>query len=311
MGSALPGVLGDPPGDVRAYDARTGKMRWIFHIIPHPGGPGYHTWPPGAWKYIGGGADWGGMAVDVKRGLVFVAGGTPSYTFDGADRIGENVFTDCLLALNAETGQLVWYFQAVRHDLWDRRFPAAPALVTIKRNGHAVDAVAQITKSGYVFVFNRETGKPLFPIEYCKVPSSDIEGEKAASTQPFPLLPPPFARQQFSPAVVTDRTPAAHRAVLARLRKLRHGGQFIPPSTQGTVSFPGFDGGGEWGGPAFDPASGILYVNSNEMAWILRLIPRPKTSGLVTGRELYLSNCSSCHRSDLRGSPRNFPPLET
>jgi glucose dehydrogenase len=310
MGSGLPEDLPCPPGDIRAYDVRTGKMRWIFHTIPHPGEPGYETWPKEAWKYIGAANNWAGMSLDVKRGLVFVPTGSAAFDFYGSDRIGDDLYANCLLALDANTGKLVWYFQAVKHDLWDRDFPAAPALVTVEHDGHKVDAVAQITKSGYVFLFNRETGKPLFPIEYRKAPASDVDGEKTAETQPFPLLPPPFARQEFTPAMMTDRTPAAHKAVLAQLRKLRYGGQFVPPSRQGTVVFPGFDGGGEWGGPAFDPATGMLYVNANVMAWILRLVPRPKTRGLVSGRQLYLSNCSSCHRSDLRGSPPEFPSLK-
>ncbi len=310
MGSALPEDLPCPPGDIRAFDVRTGRMRWIFHTIPHPGEPGYETWPKDAWKYTGGANNWAGMSVDVKRGLVFVPTGSAAFDFYGADRIGDDLYANCLLALDANTGHLVWYFQAVKHDLWDRDFPSAPALVTVEHNGKKVDAVAQITKSGYVFLFNRESGKPLFPIEDRKVPASDVDGEKTAATQPFPLLPPPFARQEFSPAIVTDRTPAARQAILARMRNLRYGGQFIPPSLQGTVIFPGFDGGGEWGGPAYDPSTGLLYVNANVMAWILRLVPRPKTQGLVNGRQLYLSNCSSCHRSDLRGSPPEFPSLK-
>ncbi len=310
MGTIVPEDLPSAPGDIRAYDVRTGKMRWIFHTIPHPGEFGYNTWPKNAWKYSGGANDWGGMSVDVKRGLVFASTGSAAFDFYGADRIGDDLFANCLLALNAETGRLVWYFQGVRHDLWDRDFPAAPALITVRRNGRRVDAVAQITKSGYVFVFDRETGKSLFPIEYRKVSSSDVDGEKAAAMQPFPLLPPPFARQEFTPAIVTDRARAAHEAVLAQLKTLRYGGQFIAPSRQGTVIFPGFDGGGEWGGPAFDPTTGTLYVNANEMAWILRLVPRPKTRGQVNGRELYLTNCSSCHKADLSGSPPEFPSLK-
>lgn len=309
MGSGLPEDLPCPPGDIRAYNVRTGKMRWIFHTIPHPGEPGYDTWPKQAWKYTGGANNWAGMSVDVKRGLVFVPTGSAAFDFYGSDRIGNDLYANCLLALDANTGKLVWYFQGVRHDLWDRDFPAAPALVTVEHDGTKVDAVAQITKSGYVFLFNRETGKPLFPIEYRNVPKSDVDGEKTAETQPFPLLPPPFARQEFTPEMVTDRTPAAHKAVLAELRKLRYGGQFIPPSRQGTVIFPGFDGGGEWGGPAYDPTTGLLYVNANVMAWILRLVPRPKTQGLVNGRQLYVSNCSTCHKSNLSGSPPEFPSL--
>jgi quinoprotein glucose dehydrogenase len=197
----------------------------------------------------------------------------------------------------------------VKHDLWDRDFPAPPALVTVRHEGKMVDAVAQITKAGVVFVLDRETGKPLFPVELRSVPSSDVDGEATAKMQLFPLKPPPFARQEFNEDVVTDRTPEAHQAVLERLRKLRSGGQFIPPSREGTVVFPGFDGGGEWGGPAFDPSTGLLYVNANEMAWVLRLVEKPKSDGKLSGLTLYQANCVSCHREDRRGSPPEFPPL--
>jgi quinoprotein glucose dehydrogenase len=310
MGSSLPEDLPAPPGDIRAYDVRSGKMRWSFHTIPRPGEPGYETWPKDAWKYTGGANNWAGLTLDAKRGLVFVPTGSAAFDFYGSDRIGDDLYANCLLALDASTGHLVWYFQSVKHDLWDRDFPSAPVLVTVEHNGQRVDAVAQTTKSGYVFVFNRETGKPLFPIEYRKAPASDVDGEKTAETQAFPMLPPPFAKQEFTPDLLTDRTPAAHKAVLVQLRKLRYGGQFVPPSLQGTVIFPGFDGGGEWGGPAFDPSTGVLYVNANVMAWILRLVPRPKSRGLVNGRQLYLSNCSSCHKSNLAGSPPEFPSLK-
>ncbi|HEX5413328.1 MAG TPA: PQQ-binding-like beta-propeller repeat protein [Terriglobia bacterium] len=310
MGTSLPEDLPCPPGDIRAYDVRTGKMRWTFHTIPRPGEPGYETWPKDAWKYTGGANNWAGMTIDAKRGLVFVPTGSAAFDFYGADRVGNDLYANCLLALDANTGHLVWYFQAVKHDLWDRDFPSAPVLVTVEHEGRRVDAVAQTTKSGYVFVFNRETGKPLFPIEYRKASASDVDGEKTAATQAFPLLPPPFGEQQFTPGMLTNRTPAAHKAVLAQLLKLRYGGQFIPPSREGTVIFPGFDGGGEWGGPAFDPTTGLLYVNANVMAWILRLVPRPRTRGLVNGRELYLSKCSNCHKANLAGSPPEFPSLK-
>jgi glucose dehydrogenase len=310
MGSSLPEDLPCPTGDIRAYDVRTGKMRWSFHTIPRPGEPGYESWPQNAWKYTGGANNWAGLTLDAKRGLVFVPTGSAAFDFYGSDRIGDDLYANCLLALDASTGHLVWYFQAVKHDLWDRDFPAAPVLVTVEHDGQRVDAVAQTTKSGYVFVFNRETGKALFPIEYREAPASDVDGEKTAEAQPFPLLPPPFAKQEFTPDLLTDRTPAAHKAVLAQLRKLHYGGQFVPPSRPGTVVFPGFDGAGEWGGPAFDPTSGLLYVNANVMAWILRLVPRPKTRGLVNGRDLYLSNCSSCHKANLAGSPPEFPSLK-
>jgi len=309
LGSIVSEDLPAPPGDLRAYDTRTGKIRWTFHTLPRPGEPGYETWPKDAWKYSGAANCWVGMSVDVRRGLVFVPTGSAAFDFYGANRIGDDLYANCLIALNAETGERVWHFQVVRHDVWDRDLPAPPCLVTVRRNGLLVDAVAQITKSGYVFVFDRETGKPLFPIEYRRVPASDVDGEVLAEEQPLPLKPPPFARQEFTEDLVTQRTPEAQATVLERLRKLRSGGQFTPPGFQGTVIFPGFDGGGEWGGPAFDPETGLLYVNSNEMAWILRLVPRPQAAGRAGGRDLYLRNCASCHRQDLRGSPPEFPSL--
>jgi len=308
MGSIVSETLPASPGDIRAYDTRTGKIRWTFHTIPHPGEFGYETWPKEAWQYIGGANNWAGMSLDEKRGLVFVPTGSAAFDFYGANRIGDNLFADSLIALKAATGERVWHFQAVRHDIWDRDFPAPPNLVTVERFGHAVDAVAQISKSGHVFLFDRETGAPLNPMAYGPVPASDVEGEAAAEMQVLPLAPPPFARQAFTEEMVTNRTPEAHRAVLERLRKVRSNGQFVPPSLQGTVIFPGFDGGGEWGGAAFDPASGWLFVNSNEMPWILRLVERPK-AGKTTGRSLYAARCAGCHRQDLRGSPPEFPSL--
>ena len=308
-GSIVSEDLPASPGDIRAFDIRTGKIRWTFHTIPHPGEYGYDTWPKDAWTYTGAANDWAGMSLDEKRGLVFAATGSAAFDFYGANRTGDDLFANCLIALKAETGERVWHFQGVRHDLWDRDFPAAPSLVTVRRDGHLVDAVAQITKSGYVFVFDRESGQALFPISYRTVPASDVDGEVTAGTQPFPSLPAPFARQRFTEETVTNRTPAAHQAVLDELRRLRSGGQFTPPSLEGTVIFPGFDGGGEWGGPAFDPESGLLYVNANEMAWILRLVVRPKTPAEASSRQVYAANCASCHRADMRGTPPEFPSL--
>ncbi|HYM09763.1 MAG TPA: PQQ-binding-like beta-propeller repeat protein, partial [Bryobacterales bacterium] len=272
LGSLVSETLPASPGDIRAFDVRTGKIRWSFHTIPHPGEYGYDTWPKDAWQYIGAANSWGGMSVDVERGLVFAATGSAAFDFYGSNRIGDDLFANCVLALKAETGERVWHFQGVKHDVWDRDFPAPPSLVTVKRGGALIDAVAQITKSGHVFVFDRATGKPLFPIEYREVPASEVDGEVLAKTQALPLQPPPFARQQLTEDLVTNRTPEAHQAVLEQLRKLRSAGQFVPPSFEGTVVFPGFDGGGEWGGGAFDPETGLFYVNANEMAWILRLL---------------------------------------
>lgn len=309
LGSIMSEDLPAPPGDIRAFDVRTGRIRWTFHTIPRPGEPGYETWPKNAWKFAGAANNWAGMSVDLKRGLVFAPTGSAAFDFYGANRTGDNLFANTLLALRADTGQRVWHFQAVRHDLWDRDFPAPPSLVTVRRDGHALDAVAQITKSGHVFLFERENGKPLFPIEYHSVPRSEADGEVTAEKQPLPLKPPPFARQMLTEEMLTHRTPQAHQAVLERLRRVRSAGQFVPPSPEGTIVFPGFDGGGEWGGAAFDPATGLLYVNANEMPWILRLVDREKIGPVSSGKRLYESQCASCHRKDLRGSPPEFPSL--
>ncbi len=309
IGSLVSESLPSAPGHIRAYDLRTGRLRWVFRTIPEPGEFGYNTWPRDAWKYIGGANNWSGMTVDQKRGLVFVPTGSAAFDFYGANRHGNNLFANSLICLNAATGKRMWHFQFVRHDVWDRDLPTAPCLVTVRRGRRVIEAVAQITKSGHVFVFERATGKPVFPIEYRKVSVAGVDGEKLATTQPFPVLPPPFARQALTEDMLTRRTPEAHRAVEERFRKLRSRGQFEPPSLEGTIIFPGFDGGGEWGGAAFDPTTGLLYVNSNEMAWILRLVQRPAEKKTVGGRGLYQANCAGCHRSDFEGSPPNFPSL--
>lgn len=301
------------PGHVRAYDVRTGKIRWIFHTIPWPGELGYETWPKDAWTRVGGANAWSAISVDTERGLVFVPTGSPAFDFWGGDRHGANLFGDCLLALDAATGKRVWHFQLVHHDLWDRDPPQAPVLVTVRRGGRDVAAVAQATKSGYVFVFDRASGEPLFPIEERPVPPSDLEGEEAWPTQPFPLKPPPFARQVLTEAEVTDLSPASRAAVLRRLRQVRSGGQFVPPSTQGTVIFPGFDGGAEWGGSAFDPETHLLYVNANEMAWILEMLklPAPGKGGPL-GERLYVRHCTACHGLDRKGDPEHqYPAIDT
>ncbi len=302
MGSAVPETLPGAPGDIRAYDVNTGAMRWTFHTIPHPGEFGYDTWPAESWKINGGANAWAGLSVDAKLGMVFLATGSASFDFYGANRHGDNLFADTVLALDAKTGKRIWHFQGVKHDVWDLDFPAAPSLVTVTRDGKKVEAVAQITKTGFVFVLDRRTGKPLFPIEYRKVPASTVDGEKLSETQPYPLKPPPFTRQNFTEDMITNRTPEAHAAVLAAVRKIDAGPMFTPPSLKGTMLFPGTDGGGEWGGAAYDPETGLLYVNSNEQPWIIRLVTQDTTS-------LYRNNCSGCHRDDLKGAPPTFPSL--
>ena len=303
------------PGHIRAFDVRTGKMRWIFHTIPQPGQPGYDTWPPDAYTRIGGANAWSGISVDDERGLVFLPTGSAAFDFWGGNRHGKNLFANCLLVLKADTGEHVWHYQFVHHDIWDRDLPAAPVLVTVTHDGRQVDAVAQTTKSGHVFLFDRENGTPLFPIEERPVPPSDLKGEQTWPTQPLPVKPPAFSRQAFTEADVTDISEASRAAVLERLRKTRTGRPFIPPSTEGTIIFPGFDGGAEWGGASFDASSGMLYVNGNEMPWILSMVEidrRKETSDLARGRRTYQLNCSVCHGIDRVGDPaKTFPSLLT
>ncbi len=302
--------LPSAPGYIRAFDVRTGEIRWAFRTIPKPGDFGHETWPSEAWTYTGGANSWPGMALDERRGLVFVPTGSAAFDFYGSNRIGDNLFANCLLALNAATGERIWHFQFVRHDVWDRDLPAPPTLVQVRRDGRLIDAVAQITKSGHVWVFDRETGKSLFPFEERQVPASDVDGEALATKQVLPLKPEPFARQQVTEQMLTQRTPEAHKAALAQFQKIRSGGQFTPPSLQGTIVFPGFDGGGEWGGATWDPETGLLYVNANEMPWILRLVPRSSArGGPETGSSLYTRHCAGCHRRDRKGTPPEFPSL--
>jgi quinoprotein glucose dehydrogenase len=300
------------PGHIRAYDVRTGKIRWTFRTIPSPGEFGYDTWPKDAWARVGGVNAWSGISVDTARGLVFLPVGSAAFDFWGGNRHGANLFANCVLALKADTGERVWHYQLVHHDLWDRDPPAAPVLVTVQRDGRRVDAVAQVTKSGHVFLFDREKGTPLFPIEERPVPPSDLKGEAAWPTQPLPLAPPPFSRQRLTEADLTTITPGAQAAALAQFRKVRSNGQFVPPSTQGTVIFPGFDGGGEWGGSAFDEGKGLLYVNGNEMPWILTMVELKKTGAgpAGAGKRTYDRSCAVCHGADRKGDAMKvFPSI--
>jgi quinoprotein glucose dehydrogenase len=309
VGSLLGETLPTPPGDIRAYDVRNGKLRWSFHTIPHPDEMGYETWPKDAWKYSGAANDWTGFALDTYRGVVFASTGSAASDFYGANRTGDNLFANSVIALKAENGEHLWHFQTVRHDIWDRDLPTPSTMVRIQHNGQMIDALAQPTKSGFVYVFDRDTGAPLFPVEYRKYPPSDVEGEVTADTQPLPSSPPPFARQLLTADMLTRRTPQAHAEALARFQKLRSAGQFVPGSREGTIIFPGYDGGAEWGGAAFDPASHRLYVNANEMAWVLRLVEQKPLTGTASGKEIYLRECSACHGQNRQGSPPEFPSL--
>jgi quinoprotein glucose dehydrogenase len=300
-------TLPTSPGYIRAYDVHDGRLRWTFHTIPQPGEFGYDTWPKDAWETSGGANNWAGMALDVQRGIVYAPTGSAAFDFYGGDRVGDDLFANSLIALNAQTGERIWHFQAVRHDLWDRDFPSPPALLKVRRDGKTVDAVAQTTKHGYVYVFDRTNGEPLFPIRYREYPASSVPGEVTASQQPLPTTPLPFARQMLTQDMLTNRTPAAHAAALESFRKFRSEGQFVPLSVGvDTVVFPGFDGGAEWGGPAVDVGTGILYVNANEMAWTGALA---KNSGDNSPRSLYLDQCAVCHGDDRKGSPPEYPSL--
>jgi len=272
VGEGLPAS----PGDVRAYDARTGDLRWAFHTIPHPGEEGHDTWASDSWQVNGGANSWAGMALDEARGIVYVPTGSAAADFYAGNRPGDNLYANTLLALDAATGRRLWHYQFVRHDIWDRDLPAPPSLVSVTRDGQTVDAVAQTTKHGYVFVFDRVTGEPLFPIEEQPFPASDVPGEVAVPTQPIPLRPEPFARQRLTADMLTTRTPEVAAWAREQFETMRSDGQFVPftVGTQ-TVVFPGFDGGAEWGGAAFDPGTGLLYVNANDLAWTGGLAPVP------------------------------------
>ena len=303
------------PGHIRAFDVRTGERKWIFHTIPHPGEFGYDSWPDkDAWKKLGAANNWAGMSLDEKRGIVYVPTGSVGGDFYGGIRKGTNLFANSLIALDAATGKYIWHYQTMHHDLWDRDLPANPNLVTIKKDGKEIDAVAQIAKSGFIFLFDRTNGKPVFPIEEKPVPLNALPGEDPWPTQPIPTLPEPFARQHFGPEDITDIDSVTHKDMLEKYKIVKYQSPFTPPSKEGSWIFPGFDGGGEWGGAAVDPETAILYVNSSEMPWALTMIDIPKTnandksiSGI--GQGVYIKYCLACHGPELKGNGSSFPTL--
>jgi quinoprotein glucose dehydrogenase len=314
LGSATNEEYDSGPGDIRAYNVQSGKLTWTFHTIPHPGEPGYETWPKDAWKTVGGANAWSGMALDEKRGMVFVPTASPKYNFYGANRPGSNLYGDSLLALDARTGKLIWYYQMVHHDIWDYDNATTPMLLTVRHNGRTVDVVAQASKVGFVWVFERETGKPLWPIEERPVQKSDLPGEETWPTQPFPTKPAPFARQAFtvkdlSPFLEPDERETVRKQMLTA----RNGGLFTPPSMEDTVEMPGNNGGANFGGAAIDPARGYFYIVSKDLPSMLKLTlaAEPLKSGTpeVRGHALFEANCSLCHGNDRGGKPPVIPSL--
>lgn len=311
LGTRVSEDMGAAPGHVRAYDVRTGAIEWSFHTIPQPGEFGQDTWPVDAWKNIGGANAWSGFSLDAERGMVFVPTGSASYDFYGGDRPGENLFANCVIALNARTGERIWHYQTVHHDLWDRDLPAPPNVVQVQHDGKTIDAVAQITKSSYVFLLNRDTGEPLFAVEEVPVSGSRLAGEQAWPTQPIPAKPPAFSRNKMAEKDITTRTPEANAYVKMIWANLLKDELFTPPSEEGTIVLPGFDGGGEWGGAAFDPETGNLIVNASEMPWIIQMLKyETADDGLLAtyGKNVYGASCIGCHGLDRKGASIHSVP---
>jgi quinoprotein glucose dehydrogenase len=314
QGTALGEGYDAAPGFVRAYNLKTGKTAWTFHTIPQPGEFGYDTWTENAYKEVGGTNSWAGMSLDEARGIVYIPTGSPAFDFYGGNRKGKNLFGNCLLAIDAGTGKLIWHYQLVHHDVWDYDLPAPPNLVTIVHDGKKVDAVAQVTKMGMVFVFNRETGEPIFPIEERPVPASLLTGEEVWPTQPFPTKPLPFVRHHFSEEDITDISAESNQFIRDKIKGARMGTIYTPPGLEGSVQFPGTRGGAEWGGASVDPLKGIMYVNANEVPLLLKMkqldLPGKEELLAAAGQRIYtLNNCTMCHGSDRAGT-NLYPSLK-
>lgn len=302
------------PGDVMAFNILTGELEWVFHTIPHPGEKGYETWMDStAYKspVVGAANNWAGMAVDEETGVIYIPTGSAAPDFYGGDRLGSNLYSDCLLALDADTGTYKWHFQFTHHDIWDRDPPAPPNLLMVERDGEKVAAVAQVTKQGYVYVFDRKTGEPLFEIEEMSFPASTLEGEEAWPTQPIPVRPAPFARQSQD-LTEADISPfAENKDELLERFKASDKGQYTPPALTPTLLLPGYDGAAEWGGSATDPENGIIYINSNEMAWNLQVkLDDGISNDTPIGAASYQKYCVSCHQADRKGlTASGYPSL--
>jgi len=299
------------PGYVRGFDIVTGKLLWTFHTIPQPGELGYDTWPKDAYKKMGAANNWGGLAVDEQRGMVYFGTGSPSSDFYGGDRAGMNLFANCILALHAETGKMKWYYQTIHHDLWDRDIPCPPNLVTIRHNGKPVDALVQVGKDGLVYVLDRDKGTSLFPVEERPVPTTGLPGEHPWPTQKFPLKPLPMSNQVFTEADITNISPQSHDSILKLFRRTEHRNTYLPPNLKGVLLY-GYSGGAEWGGSSIDP-DGILYQNVNNALWELQMVSRTtqqkEIASFSAGQGLYIANCSSCHGPDRKGNGLEIPSL--
>ncbi len=311
------GLVGEEtPGHIRAFDVLTGKQQWIFHTIPYPQDKGYETWDDTtAYRHMGSTNSWAGFSLDEKRGILFAPTGNPTNDFYGGNRTGMGLYGNSLLAIDAATGKLKWHFQTVHHDVWDMDLPAPPALVTVTHKGKKIDAVAQTTKTGFVFLLDRETGKPLFPVKEVSVnTATTLANEKLWPTQPMPVIPKPLVRQSFDSADLNDIVDASSYASIKKTF-LNYGPSkiFTPPSVKGTIVLPGYDGGAEWGGPSFDPETQFLYVNTNEMAWLLNMVENKKNDKTLltnyeAGKIIYTQNCMKCHGTEMQGGG-NYPSL--
>ncbi len=307
IGSRTSERLPAAPGDIRAYDTRTGALRWSFHTIPHPGEFGYDTWPRDAWLRSGSANAWAGLTLDADRGVVYVPTGSAAFDFYGGDRAGDNLFANSVLALDAATGKRLWHFQGVHHDIWDRDFSTPPTLITVERDGRLVDGLVQANKHGVLFALDRQTGAPLFPIDERPVPASTVPGEFASRTQPVPTLPEPVLPQTITADMLTTRTPEAHAWAVKTLSEMQTG-PFAPMAIgKNTLVSPGWDGGVEWGGLAFDPRTRRLYVNASNMPEYTSLVEN--SAPTADARGLYTALCASCHKADFSGSPPQVPAL--
>lgn len=311
IGSSVSESGSAAPGHIRAFDVLTGKLEWVFHTIPQPGETGYDTWPKDSYKHIGGANNWAGMVLDPEDGVVFFGTGSPGSDFYGGNRPGKNLFSNCIVALHADTGKLKWYYQTIYHDLWDRDLPCPPNLATITVDGKPLKVVVQATKDGYVYVLNAHTGESLFPVEERPVPTNGLPGESPWPVQKYPLKPAPFSRQVFTEDDISDISPEAREYTKETLEQFNAPNHFTPPNEKGTLMF-GYSGGAEWGGNAISP-QGVLFQNSNDNPWVLRMIDsvtrNKELASLSKGNALFATNCAACHGNDRGGNGSDFPDL--